>query len=241
VGGPFLHVELPPACDKAMQRDGIEAKPPWEHKQLGEKAWWLSQMVGATPPGYWQDVSGLPPMDLLQLVRKSEWKKALLEGWSDAAERHHDPEWAEALLHVALVQPLGNSVMGFHAPLLEALNPDQREGFALRLLRENQEPLHGNHPALLVLQACQHPWSVEFARVVVDSLRRRLAAEKTRWDYALTEAVKQFGLYVPPEMLEEVSPDWPREGKPWEYYGSSVEEFLTLLQFRHDMLEEIAR
>ncbi len=39
LGKDELVVVLPEMCDKAMQRDGIELKPP--HPGIGEKAWWL--------------------------------------------------------------------------------------------------------------------------------------------------------------------------------------------------------
>ena len=39
-----IEVTLPEACDKAMQRDGVEPKPGF--RGVGEKAWWLQQMLG---------------------------------------------------------------------------------------------------------------------------------------------------------------------------------------------------
>src|SRR5262249_16912295 len=51
LGKRSLEIDLPDACDDAMQRDGIEAKPP---QGVGEKSWWLQQMAGAVPPARWE-------------------------------------------------------------------------------------------------------------------------------------------------------------------------------------------
>ena len=48
-----ISVTLPAECDKAMARDGVEAKPPADNRKLGEKAWWLLQMLAAVPPSTW--------------------------------------------------------------------------------------------------------------------------------------------------------------------------------------------
>ena len=45
---PPLEVTLPAECDKAMQRDGIEPKP---QRGMGEKTWWLRQLLDAWMQG----------------------------------------------------------------------------------------------------------------------------------------------------------------------------------------------
>ncbi len=75
-----LEVHPPAACP-----DYLDPKPP---KGMGEKAWWLQQLVALSP---------LPDVSTLKLAARSEWKDALLAGWETATELQRRADWAEAL------------------------------------------------------------------------------------------------------------------------------------------------
>lgn len=89
-----LEVTLPAECDKEMQRDGVELKPP---HGIGEKAWWLKQMLGVVPPSFWREALAQSPAKLIELGAEHEWQSILLGGWAIAAARHGDVGWLEAL------------------------------------------------------------------------------------------------------------------------------------------------
>src|SRR5262245_363534 len=91
-----IEIRLPEACDKAMQRDGVEPKP--YYHGVGEKAWWLQQMLGSIPPQVWSRESGWTISELIEVAGRSDWKSMLIEGWSQAARLCRDVEWADALI-----------------------------------------------------------------------------------------------------------------------------------------------
>src|SRR5690606_22093967 len=93
--GSKLAVEPPGACDAAMTRDGIEAKPP---KGTGERSWWLRQIVGRTPPSAWVEKLVTAPPTLIRAAHATSWAKELWSGWAEAAARVRDEVWALALL-----------------------------------------------------------------------------------------------------------------------------------------------
>lgn len=68
-----LEVVLPEACDKAMVRDGLEVKPP---RGVGEKAWWLQQLLAATPLS--TRTQRWPIATLIQAAAKSEWHTPII-------------------------------------------------------------------------------------------------------------------------------------------------------------------
>ncbi|HET9224837.1 MAG TPA: DUF5691 domain-containing protein, partial [Roseiflexaceae bacterium] len=151
-----IEVTLPAICDKAMIRDGVEPKPPADRKGLGEKAWWLFQMLSAVPPASWSRKWSVAPADLLVAAAAGEWNELLLDGWAAATLTFNDTAWAESLLRV---QPR-------HAELLGALPVERQEALLLQILRADCTPLH-QHPVLGLLQQTRHIWSAELTRAVL--------------------------------------------------------------------------
>ncbi|MFE6780278.1 DUF5691 domain-containing protein [Streptomyces sp. NPDC057702] len=99
-GGPDspagVAVTPPVDCDGEMQRDGIVPKPP---SGRGERAWWLAQLVEATPLDAWVErFGGRTPARILALPVADGWQAELHAAWSRAAVRQRNADWARALL-----------------------------------------------------------------------------------------------------------------------------------------------
>jgi hypothetical protein len=90
---PTLTVVLPESFDKAMLRDGMIEKPA---EKVGQKQWWLTQMVAAVPPAYWSNRFETSAADLVAAL-ELDYADAVVTGWRTAASRHADPSWATAL------------------------------------------------------------------------------------------------------------------------------------------------
>src|SRR6267154_1332320 len=88
-----IQVTLLEACDESMRRDGVEPTPP---QGMGEKAWWLDQMVASVPVTFWNDHLGLPPAQCVQNAEKTDYAEALLPAWATATKRGRHVEWAHA-------------------------------------------------------------------------------------------------------------------------------------------------
>lgn len=216
-----LEVDLP-EDDSALRRDGIADPPP--AAKLGEKAWRLSRIVGAVPPSIWQREWQRSPGAILALIRNHEWRQALLDGWVLATQRHRDPDWAEALL------PL-------YPDLAEVLPPARFEAYLLALLRDSSSGSQA--AALVLLSRVQRPWSVALGRAVLAQVRQRLCEDKQP-DGWLSNALRGFARWLPPELSEEAAAGWPTDAKQWPQWEKAVNDLLDQLRFRRAMREAIA-
>jgi hypothetical protein len=228
-------VTLPAECDKAMIRDGIEAKvPPERRGKIGEKAWWLVQMLGCVPPGQWLSRWNT---DAVALVRSAldggEWKDALLESWCAAACRHRDAAWAEALLTAGRewVVPVGTDTAG---RLVAVLLPEARERLIVDLIGNGRDGF-GQCPMSL-LRGCDHAWS--------DALSERVVAAVAgiprldTWHMAMTGEVSRR---VPRAWLARlVAVLTAQQDRTDEHLRKSLQELIDACQFRHDALASVA-
>lgn len=231
-----LHVTLPESCDEMMRRDGIEPKPPAGLDGVGEKAWQLQQLMGIVPPGYWSQAWRRSAVEIIRASHKHEWQSVMLGGWSLAAQRHRDADWAEALLSAG-VKP-DESLAG----LLDTLGPARREAYILGLFNSERDPLRDNSLALAALRYCHHPWSAELSRLVLDKVRRHITATKaTEWRayWRLQSSFAGFAHQVPPLLADEANTNWPTQAPGWSQWARTVDEFLAILHFRRDMLKAI--
>ncbi|HMY73145.1 MAG TPA: DUF5691 domain-containing protein, partial [Blastocatellia bacterium] len=91
-----LEVTLPDSTDEEMAAFGISPKPA-SFSQLGEKAWWLKQLVGLTPPSAWTQALNASADDIIKAVlANDDWRTLLLEALALAVKQHQDRDWIEA-------------------------------------------------------------------------------------------------------------------------------------------------
>ena len=72
-----------------MERDGISKDPPNAvagFPKMGDKGWWLCQIVGAVPPGYWTQTWRRNPAEILGAADKTEWGAVLRQAWERAVQ-----------------------------------------------------------------------------------------------------------------------------------------------------------
>lgn len=210
---PRIEVELPAACDKTMQRDGIDPKP---LPGFGDRAWWLQQMVTAVPPAVWTAHWQMDAAACLDAAHANKDDgKTLVRAWREAALHNRDAEWAEALLRTQSGEGLG-AVTGLGA----ALPPERLEPIILARLRPGGLLVDGG--AGQMLDAARHPWSPALTRAVLHALPDAIGAD--RWQ--LREWLRGFALFMHPATavatLEEQG--FPHQG-PW----------VDLLHLRHTL------
>jgi hypothetical protein len=220
-----LEVVLPGACDKAMIRDGVEPKPPADRQGVGEKAWWLLQLLRAVPPATWSRRFGVTPDELIAAAASGEWQSLLHEAWGAASIACQDAAWAESLLRA---DPR-------RADLLGALPAARQEALLLDMLRGDVAPLH-RHPVLALLRHTRHDWSAELTRAVLGAVRRHMRTSNAG-DYQLRGAISEdFARRMPPAMLDEIAAGWPDAEDARERWQGVIDRLLITLQFRRDML-----
>lgn len=240
-----IELILPAECDKAMHRDGIEPKP---RGQMGEKSWWLQQMLRVVSPGVFSDESGVEPADLVAAGAQHEFAEVLLAGWAEGCQRHPEPRWAEAL------------VAGWLDKGAEISSPDhahiQRNEARKASIRQLMAQMPGelcertasaavgkgglSDFVLAVLAGCPGPWSPALTHAVVEAVRAAVGQGGATDD--LVAAVRDwFALRMAPALAQEILQGWPTERQTWQWWSKNVETMLAVLQFRHDMLKEIGQ
>jgi len=224
-----IEVTLPEACDKAMQRDGVEPKP-YSHG-VGEKAWWLQQMLGVIPPGVWPRESGWTIRELIEGAERCDWKSALIEGWSQAARLHRDGEWADALLAETYKQ-------GQVEYLFQVLPPARQEAFIIELLKKDPS-LHTSKPARSYVATCWRQWGEQLSRAVMNSLLHHAATDRFKDGWMWSGFTDYIGCRLDPALIPETISRLTDATKPPAERAPAIEQFLNFIQFRHEMLKEI--
>ncbi|MFN7947367.1 MAG: DUF5691 domain-containing protein [Blastocatellia bacterium] len=231
LGKNSLEVTLPDSCDKAMIRDGIEPKPP-QHQGIGEKAWWLQQMISIAPPHIWCEQFNESPAALVQAAH-GEWRDLLLSALANAAALHRDTDWLEALLAEVMKRP----AIFNPAQLFTALPGQQQE----RLLRHLLKLSGGlDDIAFTCLLSVGHQiWSEELSRAVINGLMKLIGSRKaqfTLWSYQMPILAP----HIHPSLAVEATAMFAAAlGPDFDVYPA-IRNFLDILQFRHDMLREIS-
>lgn len=242
---PILTVQLPEALDPALIQDGLEPKPSQSAAdKVGEKAWWLLQLIGATPLDVWTTAWGLSPVAIVQCACHHAWETVLLDGWALAAQRQRNIDWIQALLGVWQAETGGprSSVLPDVSleTLLQPLPAEQRNAFWVDSLKSGRSLL--NDTLTLRLLRSHTAWNLALATTVLDRLAADLgqnpATPSLIWE--LRTALKEFAQFLPLDCLsraaqlkDALSPD-----SPWR---AEVEAFLALLHFRQEMAQSFER
>ena len=240
-----LHIDFTPeaANDQSMSRDGIDLKQP--PRLLGAKAWQILQIVAATPLQFWSEIQAEPAAEWIQAAKRSEWDRTLVDGWAVAALRQQNPDWAEALL------PLHDTFHGYLvAPdklirgLIGVLPPERREAFFLKPLQSNSKPFDSKHPAFSLLCHCCYLWSPALTRAAIKSIQRYLTNIENPYDWVLRSALTTFAYFMNPSVAPELSASFsariPESIQRSYFWAEAIDEFLALLNFRHEMLQELS-
>ena len=153
IGQTSLEVCLPETLDTTSKRDGIEEKSPLP--DLGEKAWWLTQIIAAASLTHWQEIWKKNPEQCLTLAGTSEWREAFFLGWGKASRSLRNAEWQEVLTRYWLTRKDRAQRPEAFLPSVEN-DPDLAEKLILEGLRAEKEPLSDFPPGLSAHPAAQN-------------------------------------------------------------------------------------
>ena len=220
---PSFDVTLPPAFEKAWQRDGIDAKAP---TGFGEKAWWLIQIVESVPLPLWQREWNVEPGQILAAARHGEWSRELLEAWFRATVRQRHAEWAEPLLAPAWEFGRFPDLPG----LLAALAPARQEALLSPLLSDSSLAPELAERLAALLPHLSHAWSASFSRLVLEFLRRLSGRDSMDWN--LRQALSRLAPRIAPETLAEAPNGWPTDAPGWAFWSKGLDDLLAAIQFR---------
>lgn len=233
-GGRRIGIRPPVECDRAMRRDGVAPKPP---AGVGERAWWLEEILARTPLSSWPE-----PEALLGRRVADEWAGTLRRGLARAAAAQRDARWA-----AALVDRLTADVLARGRPedrmLLEALYdalPAQelaaRAAGVLRRGLADANAVGVGH----VLELCPRPWPPAVAEAVFAALAGQLGQRAAGWRVAgLCELA---ALRLPADQAPRAAAlaGRLRTARPDDPALAPLERLAMTLKYRQEMLEELA-
>ncbi|MCF2530049.1 DUF5691 domain-containing protein [Yinghuangia soli] len=215
-GPNAVAVEPPEVCDEAMRRDGIAAQSPTGRE---ERAWWLGEIVAATPLGVWTAVFGEPPADILRRRLPRRWAEDVRDGWARAAVTQHNAEWARA-----------QAGRGAPTRLLSVLPDDERARHVAAHVRE-----HGLSEAFQLLAGCPAVWPRPLGRSVVDALTR--ASRESAYPWSFSGVTGLAARSLDPALAAEVERLAKTSGEDG-YWGRAFAELAATLRERAAMRAE---
>jgi hypothetical protein len=231
-----IDVTVPATADAAMVRDGVDAKPP---QGIGERAWWLAQIIGVIPPSTWTSRWSVEPSALLKAVGGHEWKEPLVAGWLAATERHRDPKWAAAFWEHAdgarvdprWEAPAPERVFTTVAPV-EQVDVELR-----RLVEADRNSLRGDSSVLVALLQWSHEWSDSLARAVARRLKAYAGDAKVPLtvEFGLRALVERCAHAVPVSAIGAFVDGWPEVSGASESWGPAIDSLSSVLRFRNDL------
>ncbi len=202
-----LEVRLPEACTPAMQRDGIDPKPPTHYKG-GERSFWLEELLAQVPPQRWAAAFDMDAATLWALVEKHEFSETLRRGWLRAAIAFAELEWAQlGLGQAALLQADDQLARTLAQRIAAAADGERRVGAHLRA--------HPGESPDLWLAALPSPWSAEFSQQLVTWLRARWNAHAAKGrEYLMYSTLKLAAHHLDlTDALDEFGWSADREGR----------------------------
>ncbi|HEX6048294.1 MAG TPA: DUF5691 domain-containing protein [Gemmatimonadaceae bacterium] len=231
-----IEVAPPSEADAALVRDGVDPKPP---QGLGERAWWLSQIIGVVPPSTWTSRWSLDPAAILKATGGNEWSDALVAGWLTATERHRDASWAAAFWQYADAARVDAR---WAAPAPErvfttVVAAEKVDGELRRMVDAERNSLRGDSSALVALLQWQHEWSDSLARAVARRLKQYVADAKAPLtvEFGLRALIERCAHAVPVSAIGAFIEGWPEGSGAWESWAPAVDSLSSVLRFRSDL------
>ncbi|MHB9023792.1 MAG: DUF5691 domain-containing protein [Armatimonadota bacterium] len=245
-----LKVAMPDTCDKAMVRDGVELKVPdiWKGK-LGDKAWWLLQMIGTVPPNHWCAAWQTTPEVIIAAAMESEWITPLLTGLIYAVKLHRASDWAKPL-YSRIKDHISLYATADWGKAIDLLPVATREELALLSLLTAQTPKEMLDPLNLVDDSLPH-WGEPLSTLLLQHLTRAATKHifsQTHWSQDITyflHVAVYFAGHAHPGVLDQGEQvlqrcaDRELQGYMQNYWDKEMSKALGLLRFRLEMYRAV--
>ncbi|HJY38204.1 MAG TPA: DUF5691 domain-containing protein [Steroidobacteraceae bacterium] len=230
-----LVVQLPAALDKAAVRDGLEAKPPAQRK-VGERAFWLEQMVELVPPRHWCERFGCDAPTFVEAAVATDHASELLSALSLAATRFPDAEFIGALCDAWLKSANELPVIAQAvARLVFALPTERRSEMFEAQLRKLSER---DFDAMLHLTMNYDlPWSAGATAFALKALGKRIAGDSQQYSHP-RNMLDTWGQRCDVPTASATLPGM-LAGADNSAWRNALEQFDDIVQFRAAMRKEL--
>lgn len=190
-------IDAPQAAAEDWKADQLDAARP-QHEPLGERAWWLYQLVRQVPLRWWSGHTALSPAELLEWAAGTDWAEALLRGWRDVLFAAPDEAWCDALLDhwPKALRENPSAVLGL-------LSAARRERHLQRQLRDTKDTLHATVAQILAACPAGETLSPDTSQLLVERVVER--AGQLNEDYALRGQLAELACALHHDALDRLA------------------------------------
>jgi len=245
-----LKLKLPSAFDKTWLRDGIVEKP---QSGVGERAWWMMQILGCIPPSHWEGQFGLAPAALIAMAEVDKFGASLIEAWSRAAQLFDAQQWIEPLWdwwhrQTRKLKFRSTTRLDLRGDLMKHMPSTLVESKVLPMMLNHTLPENADWKDLL--SGLPSPWSSEFSNTYLQTLRSHIASlklgSKNYYPYmdAWFETLETAATQLPPACFAAALATWPLpEDESWQHqqWHEQLQTFTNTLRIRQRLLEEFKK
>jgi hypothetical protein len=248
-----LKLTLPRSYDTSWKRDGISEKP---QGGLGERAWWLIQILALVPLSHWEEQASLTPVELVAAAEADTFGNSIIEGWTRSAQLFNTSSWSGPLWDWWQTQQKkkklgGTTTSDMRDELIRLLSSEEAEVKVLHMLRSDRASENEEWGEMLdVLPA---PWRDRFGAAYLELLRRYLDAleeslannnyhpPSDSWCSSLAKAAISLPVSCFRKALESYI--LPESARSWqvEHWRQHLHMFTETLSIRQRLYEEMKK
>jgi hypothetical protein len=231
-----LQIELPATLDKAALRDGMESKPP-SHRKIGDRAFWLTQMIAMARPRHWCERFDCDATTLMAAAMTTDYAAELLAAWSAATVRHPDREWISVLVETWIESKNEPILIAREiAALLDVATPDEQGTLLESLLRTLAA--RDFNITLYLLSSLELSWSASITSLALQTLDARARTDPQQWSHA-RNTLDTWGRRCDVETAAALLPNLLSECGETSPWRNALDQMNDLVVFRAAMKREL--
>lgn len=237
-----LEISLPENGIDELIRDGIDSSHQW-HK-AGMKAGQLGQMIAVIPPDFWETHFEKNTEEALQLFIRSDWSELLLDALTEAALKHKNKNWMQAIGSFWVNNQNKQRWENFiPKKLFEALPAELFNNLAIECLNIQDNVFDENAPVNAILKAANHPWKDELTLKIIKKMQDWIAGKSAGYwsGWHLRTILKQAAYSCNPDLFDTLQKGWSANAYIWTSWERDIDDFLSVLKFRKDMIGELKK
>jgi hypothetical protein len=244
------HWVIEPPAEAGADWKADQVDPVVGIANMGQRAWWLYQLVRQVPLSWWTAHTGLGVKQLAAWADAGEWGEPLWMGWRDVLRRAPDVAWADALLdewpavdgHRAPKDGPARAALGERELVLGIVSPAVRERYFEAQLKSGDAPLASN--LFAIVEACKPGELVPapLSALIVQRVKAVLALEPTAdgatgldpmhpLQSAIGQALPALCCVLPLPLLADFN-DWPALPMEPGHVGRGRHEGRQIIQAR---------
>jgi hypothetical protein len=230
-----IHITLPEQYDKTWERDGISGKP--TEKTIGQKTFWLRQMLEFVPAMFWPQYWGINPSVFLQLVLKHDFSESLIQGMLESLNHVIDDRLMKLLFDGHFIVYITNNPYSRHClrQFFTGLPSDMQEHILLQLFVAPQKTLDKLEDSDIMRQLTWNisaTWSEAFSFGVFGYITKKLTSQNSsqgNWKYNLHQFVTELHPAVLPVFSEYLRGFVDTDGEYFQMAHSALAERQAIL------------